>query len=443
MWLPNAFKIIFLATGDFLIFVFSLFLAVCLRYNFNFRADIFFSAIGYFLAVFVIWLIAFLIGRLYELFYAANKKEFFERTFKIFIFNIIIAVFYFYLLTPFYRPKAVLILTIVFSFVLFNFWRGLAHSFLNLKRVKTFLIGPSPLFKELKLILDKNPQFGYKIEGIYSLDEFEAEKSILLEEKKDEIIFLISEKKHQTDLQKRLIKNKSELSRVKIIEAIDFFESVAGRTPLAFLTEEWFLENYLNKRREIYEFIKRCLDLTGGIVLFFISLPLWPLIAGLIKLDSQGSVVYQSVRLGKNKKRFKIYKFRTMAKNADKIGPSWTVKNDARITRIGKLLRLTHLDEVPQVLNIIKGDISFVGPRPEEEKLAGLFEKEIPFYHYRFLIKPGVIGWAQINYPHGASIDDARYKLEYDFYYLKNRSILFDLIVSLKAWRIPFEIPTH
>lgn len=167
------------------------------------------------------------------------------------------------------------------------------------------------------------------------------------------------------------------------------------------------------------------------------------MIALFIKIDSPGPVIYRSVRIGKNHQPFLIYKFRTMVKDAAQLGPNWTLKNDPRITRIGKLLRLSHLDELPQVLNIIKGDVSFVGPRPEEQKLSNLFEKEIAFYHYRFLMKPGVIGWAQINYPHGSSLDDARKKLEYDFYYFKNRSLIFDFIIALKAWRIPFEIPTH
>ena len=132
-----------------------------------------------------------------------------------------------------------------------------------------------------------------------------------------------------------------------------------------------------------------------------------------------------------------------MVKDADKIGPAWTLKNDTRITWFGKLLRKTHLDELPQVLNIIKGDTSFIGPRPEEKKLVELFKKEIPFYEKRFLIKPGIVGWAQINYPHGSSVEDAKHKLEYDFYYLKHRSLIFDFLIAVKAWRIPFEIPTH
>ncbi len=132
-----------------------------------------------------------------------------------------------------------------------------------------------------------------------------------------------------------------------------------------------------------------------------------------------------------------------MVLNASLVGPSWTLENDERITKFGAFLRKTHLDEVPQVLNIINGTMSFVGPRPEEKSLVAIFKAAIPFYEKRLLIKPGVIGWAQINFPHTASIEEAREKLTYDFYYLKQRNLLLDWVVAIKAWRIPFDVPTH
>ncbi|MCK4805797.1 MAG: sugar transferase, partial [Candidatus Pacebacteria bacterium] len=231
--------------------------------------------------------------------------------------------------------------------------------------------------------------------------------------------------------------------KLKVVDIIDFYESVLQKTSVDLLPSSWFLENYYSQNWELYETLKRLSDVFGGIILFMLSLPLWPIIVLSIKLDSNGPVLHKSVRIGSKDKEFYIYKFRTMFDKSDKIGPSWTLENDPRVTRIGKILRFLHLDEIPQVLNIIKGDISFVGPRPEEKKLVGLFKKKIPFYQFRLLVKPGVIGWAQINYPHSASVEDAQEKLKYDFYYLKNRNIFFDVIIALKAWRIPFEIPTH
>lgn len=403
----SSLKIIFLVLGDLLTFYFSLFLAIFLRYHFVFREEIFVSAGNYFLPVFFIWLIIFLIGRLYELAYTNNRREFFERAIKVFLANILIAALYFYIFTPtYYRPSLVLVMTVLFSFITFLFWRTLANKILQFKRLKVIFLNQNPLTKELEIFLSKNPQLGYEI--------------VKQEQSKDAPAFII---------------NDSNL--------LNFYEKVMNRVPLELLSKEWFDFVLSRLNLDLYETIKRFFDFVGGIILFIISLPLWPIITLLIKIDSRGPVLHQSVRIGKNRKEFTIYKFRTMIKDADKTGPSWTLKDDSRITRMGKILRFTHLDEIPQVLNIIKGNISFVGPRPEEEKLIELFEKKIPFYKYRFLMKPGVIGWAQINYPHGSSVEDARHKLEYDFYYFKNRNLSFDLVIALKAWRIPFEIPTH
>ena len=404
----NSLKVIFLALGDLLIFYFSLFLAIFLRYHFVFREEIFVSAGNYFLPVFFIWLIIFLIGRLYELPYTANRREFFERMIKIFLANILIAALYFYLFTPtYYRPSLVLVMTVSFSFIIFIFWRTLANKILQFKRLKVVFLSQNPLAEELKVFLSKNPQLGYEI--------------VKEEQPKEAPVLIIHDSKN----------------------LLDFYEKVMSRVPLELLSKEWFDFVLSRSNLDFYEAIKRFFDFVGGIMLFIISLPLWPIITLLIKIDSQGSILHRSIRIGKNRKEFIIYKFRTMVNNADKIGPFWTLEDDSRITKIGKILRFSHLDEIPQVLNIIRGDISFVGPRPEEKKLIELFEKEIHFYEYRFLMKPGAIGWAQINYPHGSSIEDARHKLEYDFYYFKNRNLFFDFIIALKAWRIPFEIPTH
>ncbi|MFA5392091.1 MAG: sugar transferase [Candidatus Paceibacterota bacterium] len=407
MKILNSLKIIFLVLGDLLTFYFSLFLAILLRYHFVFREEIFISAGNYFLPVFFIWLIIFLIGRLYELAYTNNRREFFERVIKVFLANILIAALYFYIFTPtYYRPSLVLVMTVSFSFIIFIFWRTLANKILQFKRLKVLILSQNSLAEELKVFLSKNPQLGYEI--------------VKEEQTKEASVLIV----HDSNL-------------------LNFYEKVMNHVSLELLLKEWFDFILSRSNLDLYETTKRFFDFVGGIILFIISLPLWPIITLLIKIGSRGSVLHRSIRIGKNRKEFIIYKFRTMIKDADKTGPSWTLKDDSRITKIGKILRFTHLDEIPQVLNIIKGNISFVGPRPEEEKLSTLFEKEIPFYKYRFLMKPGVIGWAQINYPHGSSIEDAKKKLEYDLYYFKNRNLLFDLIIALKAWRIPFEIPTH
>lgn len=441
--LSNKIKTTFLILGDLIVFYLSLYLAILLRHNLPFNKEIFLECFFPFSVIFLIWIILFSISHVYELRYAVNRKKFFEMTFKLFGLAAVVSVIYFYLFVPFFAPKKVLFLTFVFSFILFLSWRIVFNRLMKIPRKKVLIISKAKEADEINIFLKKYPQLGYDIIKILSPEKIKEIEKELKENKIDDgqnrkiDLFVID-----SNLFKPLISCVPDV-RFKLIGIIDFYESVLQKIPINLLSSSWFLENYYSKNWEFYETLKRIFDIFGGLLLFIISLPLWPVIALLIKIDSKGPVIYKSVRMGAKNKEFYIYKFRTMFDKASNIGPSWTLKNDPRITRIGKTLRRLHLDEIPQVLNIIKGDISFVGPRPEEKKLVDIFMKKIPFYEFRLLIKPGVIGWAQINYPHTATIEDAIEKLKYDFYYLKNRNIFFDIIIALKAWRIPFEIPTH
>ena len=416
--LRNIGKIIILVIGDLVSFTLGLLVAIFVRYRFTFDKTVFEQGLIYFLPVFFIWLLIFFIFRLYELIYLANRKEFFERLLKISIINILSALIYFYIVSfKYYRPSLVLLLTVFFSLIFVIIWRIIANKILRFRKIKVIFEVNHPLANELKQIINSNPQLGYEI----SEHIVEGTKNIII---------------------KDLITNIPHEKNISYLSLEEFYELICQKVPLELINDYWF-SNILTKHNHWYETFKRMADIIFGILLFLVSLPIWPLIIILIKLDSPGPVFYRSLRLGYQKKPFHIYKFRTMVKDASKLGPSWTLENDPRITRVGKILRKTHLDELPQVVNIIKGDISFVGPRPEEEALVELYEKEIPFYHYRHLMKPGVVGWAQINYPHTASIKEAKEKYEYDLYYFKNRNLIFDFIIALKAWRIPFEIPTH
>ena len=170
--------------------------------------------------------------------------------------------------------------------------------------------------------------------------------------------------------------------------------------------------------------------------------PVLFVLAVLIFITSQAPV-YSQRRMGKNNREFTIYKFRTMKADAEKFGPQWAQNRDPRVTRLGQLLRSSHLDELPQLLNIFKGEMAFVGPRPERPEFVAELEQKIPFYNLRHQLKPGVTGWAQINYPYGASLEDAKEKLQYDLYYLKHRSLILDLTIFLKTLRSFFQNPTR
>ena len=220
----------------------------------------------------------------------------------------------------------------------------------------------------------------------------------------------------------------------------DFYESLWFKIPIFSLTHKWFIFSSglsLLHKGWIIKF-KRASDIFLSLSFLAVSLPLGFLIALLIKLESKGPIFYQQVRTGLNGLPFNIYKFRSMGIGAESSGAVWTQKRDKRATKIGKILRLTHLDELPQLINIIKGEMSFIGPRPERPEMIEVLEKEIPFYNTRHIVRPGLTGWAQVLYPYGSSVHDAKEKLRYDLYYIKNFSFYLDLAILIKTVRAVF-----
>jgi len=174
-------------------------------------------------------------------------------------------------------------------------------------------------------------------------------------------------------------------------------------------------------------------------ILLALTFPLWPVIALAIKWESSGPIFYSQERIGANGKLFRLTKFRSMINNAEIGRPVWAQKNDPRVTRMGNILRRTHLDELPQMINIIKGDLSLVGPRPERMEFVKELEKQIPHYNIRHIIKPGFTGWAQVNFHYARTPMDTYEKFQYDLYYLKNRSLILDFSILLKTINLIFK----
>lgn len=230
------------------------------------------------------------------------------------------------------------------------------------------------------------------------------------------------------------------LNGLPVYDLADFYEHSWSKVPVFHLRDGWFvfshgfdlLQNPLGLRT------KRVLDVVFSLLLLVLLLPVMGAVALLIKLDSGGPVIYRQLRTGEGGKIFTIYKFRSMRVDAEKNGAQWASSNDSRVTRIGRLLRITRLDEFPQLINVIRGDMSFIGPRPERPEFNRELEQTIPYYELRNLVKPGVTGWAQVMYPYGASVEDAREKLQYDLYYIKNYSLLLDVAILFKTLRVVF-----
>ena len=225
---------------------------------------------------------------------------------------------------------------------------------------------------------------------------------------------------------------------VKIHTFPDFYESINYKLPVNYIKNRWliFSKGFDKLGNGIYMKIKRGIDIILSTLFLIISLPITLIIIILIKLTSKGPIFYIQERLGLNEKPFYMIKFRTMIVNAEKEKPQWAEENDARVTKVGKILRKSRFDELPQLINILKGEMSFIGPRPEREYFVRKLKKKIPYYSLRFVVKPGLSGWAQVNYRYGSSLEDAIEKLSYDLYYIKNMSLFLDLRIILKTIRI-------
>ena len=229
-----------------------------------------------------------------------------------------------------------------------------------------------------------------------------------------------------------------KLEGMQYYNYLEFYEMYERKLPISDLSPEWFLKN---TGFEIYHNsfnlkAKRILDLIFAVIISICVFPIMILAAIIIKLESKGPVFFIQERIGEGNKPFKIIKFRSMTTDAEKDGPKWAVKNDNRVTKWGKIMRATRIDELPQLWNVLKGEMSFVGPRPEREFFIQQLEKEIKYYNLRHTVKPGLTGWAQVMYPYGASVEDAYRKLQYDLYYIKNHDLLFDVKVLLKTVNI-------
>lgn len=221
--------------------------------------------------------------------------------------------------------------------------------------------------------------------------------------------------------------------RCRVTDQATFVEKLLGEVPAESITAEWFLHADVQNRSN-YEAVSRLLDLTVAGLGLLLTLPLWPVIALVIRLDSPGPVFFRQVRVGQRGRLFQIGKFRTMCVDAEKDGARWATAHDDRVTRVGRFLRSSRLDELPQLLNILRGEMSLVGPRPERPEFVRHLEQLLPHYRLRHLIKPGLTGWAQIQYGYGGSVAEAHRKLCYDLYYLKHRSLELNVAILIRTF---------
>src|ERR1700754_4683177 len=221
--------------------------------------------------------------------------------------------------------------------------------------------------------------------------------------------------------------------RIAVEECAQYYERLTGKIASEMLRPSWLIFSRNSRYSNVAHHARRVLNAGLAIVGFLLSLPLMVLTAIAVKLDSSGPIFYTQERVGKNGRTFRIIKFRSMGTDAEKDGAVWATQSDPRVTRVGRIIRKLRLDELPQFVNVIRGDMNFVGPRPERPVFVEQLEKEIPYYSQRHLVKPGLTGWAQIKYQYGASVEDAMEKLRYDLYYIKNQNLLLDAAIVFET----------
>ncbi len=248
------------------------------------------------------------------------------------------------------------------------------------------------------------------------------------------IVNAITHEKH-ADLIKALIS--CSWNGIDIVDMPTIYEQLTGKIPFKHINDMWMLHVVISKPKLYGKLVKPLVEAIFALMLFVFLIPALIIIAVLVKMSSRGQVFYTQVRVGKDGREFTIIKFRTMVENAESnTGAVYTADNDPRITKVGKFLRKWRLDETPQLLNVIKGEMSLIGPRPERYVFIKEFEEKIPFYAQRLAVRPGLTGWAQVKYPYASSIEQTEEKLQYDLYYIKNMSFILDLVVLLKTIKV-------
>ncbi|MCL0086733.1 sugar transferase, partial [Thermodesulfovibrionales bacterium] len=450
----NNFLKIILLLGDVVLMYSALLLTLALRYwDFTFLPGpwtrIFLIQ---FSIIYLFWLLILFAFDFYEISYVRKVFDFFRNLALFALFATGFGIAYFYLQPQLaIAPKTILFLHILIFGLLFCGWRYFFSYILKLKNLKEkiIIVGEQ---KEIKEILPKIPEKGYEIVGFFNtqtgqnnsfldtakygiISEISELKQIIEKEKVDLIVFTSEFYKNKKLIQQFFSKLPFNLNYINFI---DFYEILTQKALIDTIDEVWFLENIFKKQDKINEILKRGFDVIFSFLGVLITMILFPFIALIIKFGSSGPVFYAQKRVGKDGKIFTLYKFRTMVVGAEKNGPRWTVENDPRIIRFGKFLRATHLDELPQFYNIFKGDISFVGPRPESLDIVSHVKKQIPYYEIRHFVKPGLTGWAQIKFPASASVKELKEKLKYELYYIKNQSFIFDVAILLKTIQFIF-----
>ena len=344
--------------------------------------------------------------------------------------------------------RSTLLFSMVFAAIVLIADRLLLNSFLGSSafRRRVMVLGAGDRAQRLRRLSDQ-PEAGFAIVSYVAMGEPEkvVEEAIPREAIHDlgrfvenlgvsEVVLALQERRNALPLNDLLrIKTKG----VHVNDFSSFLERETGRVDLDTVNPSWLIfSDGFSSGRMISSAFKRIFDITASIILLSLTLPIIAVFALIVKFDSKGPAFFKQQRVGLYGEAFYLIKLRSMRIDAEKDGAKWAQENDPRITRVGRFIRKVRIDELPQTWSVLKGEMSFVGPRPEVPKFVDDLQEQIPFFGERHMVKPGITGWAQINYPYGASIEDSRKKLEYDLYYAKNYTPFLDLVILLQTVRV-------
>lgn len=404
-------------------------------------------------AVYFYWIIIFSFAGLYQHWFVRSRFDEFASVFKAVSIGSLILFFAIFIDDIMRDAPIISRYIIIFYWVLMVFCvgtgrviiRGVQRNLLQkgIGLRNSFIVGSGPKGSELLGFIEMFPQLGYKFSGFISTNG--NHKAVIDDNIIGKIQDLPSLIKGFGISEILIALDEDEKSKV-----MDVIKYCSGTdVNLKIMPDTYEIVSGLAKTNQIYgvplievmpdmmspaaTLTKRIIDVVGSILIIILTLPLMLIFIPLIKLTSKGPLLYKQERVGKNGQHFTIYKFRTMIENAEEYGPEWSGPDDPRITKVGKILRKTHLDEVPQLVNVLKNEMSIVGPRPERPYFVEELKNMIPYYYKRLSIKPGITGWAQIKYKYDSSLDDVKSKLQFDFYYIENMSLTLDLKIILNT----------
>ena len=416
----------------------SLFLALFIKYNKCPTFQEYLIHLKIFIPVIISWILSMYIFYLYSIDVYLPAYNLLFRMFCCYLISAVIGISFFYVFSRRLTPKLIFLIYNSLVLGLLFMWHLLCKKFFTNKYFKNkyIFIGYTPDVKSL-LELTKIKYYGnFIFEGIY--DENSKYATIKTEQELEEYLFkrniktvVITSKYKLTPSLTNMLMD-AMMNKTVFYSLPDFYELITRKIPISSISDGWILNKISKAECIIYKSIKRAADIIFSILILFITSPIWLLSTFIIPLESKGPVIFKQKRLGLHSKEFILYKFRSMREENNTY--KYTTENDSRITKFGNFMRKTRIDELPQLINILKGDMSLIGPRPERPEYAIELQKQIPFYNQRLIVRPGITGWDQVSGEyHSPSTEDTYKKLQNDLYYIKNISLSLDFSIAMKT----------